>query len=177
MSKNDIKPNQENVPNRILELQNRPITFSSIWGVLKKILFVIILIVAIIEISNNFKEKDNKITNLGYCALVKDKIISSQNDLMGKIQEGSYKSTLKQQDVFALEEKLIELVKEADLNCPSREERCLLLQTTILETSQEVDRINKDKADGKELHASEKYRRAWLQDLKIQFRQECGGKS
>jgi hypothetical protein len=30
---------------------------------------------------------------------------------MGKIQEGSYKSTLKQQDVFALEEKLIELVK------------------------------------------------------------------
>jgi hypothetical protein len=63
------------------------------------------------------------------------------------------------------------------LNCPSREERCLLLQTNILETSQEVDRINKDKADGKELHASEKYRRAMFQDLKIQFRQECGGKS
>lgn len=175
MKKNIEPPGQETIPNRALEIRNRPIT-TKIWQLAKTLLLAIVVIAGALEVIRNFEHKDTQITELAYCEVVKDKIVRLQTDLIGQIRNSSYANLATQQSFIDLDNKLVELSKEATLACPSREGKCLFMQEKILEESHAVNAIRKKRAEGNELDLAEKARNSSFINLNKQFRQQCGGK-
>ena len=176
MKKNIGTPSQETSPNRVLELQNQPIT-TKIWQFSKTLLLAAIVIAGALEVISNFERKDHQITELAYCEVVKDKIVRLQTDLIGQVRNNSYADLAAQQSFIDRDNKLIVLSKEAARVCPSREGNCLLMQEKILEESQAVNTIRQNRAEGQEHDLPEKSRLLSFFNLNKQFREECGGKS
>jgi hypothetical protein len=175
MKKNNANPSQETIPNRILAIQNRPIS-TKIWQFSKTLLLVIIVIAGVLEVRSNFEHKDNQITELAYCEVVKDKIVRLQADLIGQVRNSSHEDLATQQSFIDRDNKLRELSKEAEGICPSHEGKCLLMQDKILEESQAVNANRQNRVEGQEYARGEKARISLFFDLNRQFRKECGGK-
>ena len=176
MKKNIGTPSQETSPNRVLALQNQPIT-TKIWRSSKTLLLAVIVIAGALAVRSSFERKDSQITELAYCEVVKDKIVRLQTDLIGQVRNSSYEALATQQSFIDRDNRLIGLNKEAARVCPSREGKCLLMQEKILEESQAVNTIRQKRAEGQEYARAEKSRILLFFDLNKQFREECGGKS